>query len=190
MATNATPTAVPVRAADVCQRFKPSDSARQILGEEMSPKDYIAALAEAKLHADAIQFIAQYLPKRQAVWWACQCIHKGTADKLTPEESAAMKAAEDWVAQPSEQARMVAMQAADDADGATAAGCIALAAYWSEAPPQQDLKSQMRMDAMCGKLAGAAILLAAVVDAAKAQTNLADFVTDGAAVITKTYGQR
>src|SRR5690348_8052244 len=98
MATNASPTAVPVRAADICLRFKPSDPARQLLREEMSPKEYIAALAAAKLHADAIQFIAQYLPKRQAVWWACQCIHKGTADKLTPEENVALKAAEEWVA--------------------------------------------------------------------------------------------
>ena len=41
-----------------------------MLTPEMTPERVAIELLAKQLHPDAVQLIAHYLPKRQAVWWA------------------------------------------------------------------------------------------------------------------------
>jgi hypothetical protein len=125
-------------AHEVCERFDIGDDARKLLKPEATPLQYLELLQGKKFHAAAIQFLAHALGKREAVFWACVCAR----DSGMAPDAAALRAAETWVADPSEKNRRAAQSAAL-ADGAhTAAGCAAMAAFVSggslgppEAPP-------------------------------------------------------
>ena len=125
-------------ALEVCQRFDIGDDARKFLKPEASPLQYLELLKEKKLHTATIQFLAHALPKREAVWWTCVCARSaGTAP-----DSAALRAAESWVADPSEKNRRAAQSAALVDGVHTAVGLAAMAAFVSggslgspEAPP-------------------------------------------------------
>src|ERR1051325_4686752 len=132
--------AAPVRAADVARLFNASEPALAALDDRSLPSQFLRALVEKELHPDAIQLIAHYLPKRQAVWWACQCVKTTFGPKTTPQMKTALEAAEKWVAQPTEENRRAAQQAADLEESGSAAQVVGLAAAFSEQPPAADAR--------------------------------------------------
>lgn len=175
-----------MKATEVTRYVKLGDEAVQALTPEMSPNEYIDALVAKQLHPDAIQFIAHYLPKRQAVWWALGCVKQSVA-KPTPEFDTAVKTTERWIADPSEENRKAAFQAAEKADTSTPAGITALAAFYSEAMPQtQDPNMNAKSYFITAKLVGAAVLLAAATDPEQVKERFAGFVTKGVEVVKKT----
>jgi hypothetical protein len=117
-------------AAEVCARFELGDEARPLLRPGLTPAQYLDLLMEKQHYQDATRFLAHGLPKREAVWWACLCA-KGAAGTSPPPTAAAIKSAERWVADPSEDNRRAAMPAAEEAKFGTPAGCAALAAFFS-----------------------------------------------------------
>jgi hypothetical protein len=80
---------------------------------------------------DAIRFLAQDLPKREAVWWACLCTRTVAGANPPAPLLEALRAAEAWVADPCEETRRQAQPAAEAAGYGTAAGCASAAAFWS-----------------------------------------------------------
>ena len=118
-------------AAEVCERFDIGEEARTLLRTDLTPRQYVDLLAEKQNFAAAIRFLAHALPKREAVWWACSCVRATAGPSLEPAATAALQAAEKWVANPSEENRRAAMPAAQAAGLATAAGSAALAAFVS-----------------------------------------------------------
>lgn len=187
---NGSPPSGPIRAADVCRNFQASDLALAALDDRSLPQQFLRALVEKELHPDAIQLVAHYLPKRQAVWWACQCVKGTVGANSTPEMKAALEATERWVAQPSEENRRLAQQAGESEESGSAASLVALAAAFSEQPPAPDPRIRNKQQFMTAKLAAGAVMLAAVSDAAKAKQNLAEFVAQGIVVVNRTYPQK
>lgn len=179
--------AAPVRAVDVARHFSASEPALAALDDRSLPSQFLRALVEKELHPDAIQLIAHYLPKRQAVWWACQCVKTTFGPKTTPQMKTALEAAEKWVAQPTEENRRAAQQAADLEESGSAAQVVGLAAAFSEQPPAADARIREKQQYMTAKLAAGAVLLAATSDAEKAKQNLAEFVSQGITVVNRTY---
>ena len=49
------------------------------------------------------------LPKRQAVWWALGCVKQGVPE-MPPEQDAALKTTERWIAEPTEENRQAAFK--------------------------------------------------------------------------------
>ncbi|HZU23730.1 MAG TPA: hypothetical protein VE998_12935 [Terriglobales bacterium] len=182
--------AAAVRAGDVCRHFNASEPALAALDDRSLPSQFLRALVEKQLFPDAIQLIAHYLPKRQAVWWACQCAKSGFGAKTTPQMKAAVEAAEKWVAQPSEENRRAAHQAAELEESGSAAHLAALAASFAEQPPAADPRIREKQQFMTAKLAAGAVLLAATVDAEKAKQNLAEYVSQGITVVNRTYSAK
>jgi hypothetical protein len=90
--------------------------------------DQLIAAAE---FPEAIRFLAHELPKREAVWWACLCVRKAAGADPAAPLAEALRAAEAWVADPSEENRRKALPAAEAAGYGTAAGCASAAAFWS-----------------------------------------------------------
>ena len=129
-----------MKATEVTRYVTLGEEAKKTLTPEMSANEFIEALVAKQLHPDAVQFIAHYLPKRQAVWWALGCVKQGIPE-MPPEQDAAVKSTERWIAEPTEENRQAAFKAAEEADTSTPAGITALAAYYSDAlPPTADPK--------------------------------------------------
>lgn len=92
------------------------------------PLAFLRTLSMSPMPQDAVSFCAYLLPRREAVWWACQCVLalRGAAggDRLSA-------LAEAWVRDPEEERRREALDAALGADPAFATTWLALAAGWS-----------------------------------------------------------
>src|SRR5262249_13335834 len=88
------------RAAVVCERFAPGETAKGLLRTEMTVGKYLDVLIEAREFPDAIRFLAHALPKRKAVWWACHCVRKLTLEEPSATIATALSTAESWVIDP------------------------------------------------------------------------------------------
>lgn len=175
-----------MKAIEVSRYVSLGEEAKKTLTPEMSANEFIEALVAKQLHPDAVQFIAHYLPKRQAVWWALGCVKQGMPD-LPPEQDAAVKSAERWIAEPTEENRQAAFKAAESADTSTPAGITALAAYYSDALPQTaDPKMNAKSYFITAKLVTAAVMLAATSDPDQLKLRFSGFVTKGVEVVKRT----
>jgi len=138
MSQGRTPRLTAETAGEVCGRFPLGDPARALLAEGMAIEAFLDRLLEAEHYVDAARSLAHALPKREAVWWACRSARRASGPKPGPEVEAALRAAEAWVVEPTEENRRPAMAAAEAATFATPAGCAAVSAFWSGgslAPP-------------------------------------------------------
>jgi hypothetical protein len=113
-------------AAEAGQAAKLGDEARALLRDGSAPADYLALLEGGGHYPDGVRFLASALPKREALWWMCQCLRQ-EADN--PRE--VLDAVERYVRQPTDTHRRAAMAAGEAAGLDTPAGCAALAAFTS-----------------------------------------------------------
>lgn len=97
------------------------------------PLVFLRELALSAAAEDAIPFCAYALPRREAVWWACQCVRMLIESPAKSGETA-LKAAEDWAREPAEPARQRALEIGLRASGRLASTWVALAAAWSGGP--------------------------------------------------------
>ncbi len=99
---------------------------------DQAPRSFLDALIEAGEFPDAVRFLAHALPKREAVWWACLCAREAAGADPPEPVAAALRAAEAWVADPSEENRRAAVaRGRGGRAAAPPAGCAAAAAFWS-----------------------------------------------------------
>jgi hypothetical protein len=169
------------KAAEVCQDLELSDDALALLHPGLTPGQFLGSLLAEQRFPDAVQFLARALPKREAVWWACECVRAVTTTEAAPPVRAALEAAERWAADPSEENRRHAKDAADTAKLKAPAGCAAMAAFLSEgslAPP--DVKTPVPpAENLTARLVAGAVQLAAVAVPEKANENLQRFMALG-----------
>jgi hypothetical protein len=119
-------------AAKVCEQFELDDQAKPLLEPQLTVRQFFVVLGKQQMHADAARLLAHALPKREAVWWAAQCVRVAFGDQLGPADKAAA--------------------AAEKTKHETAAGWAAGAAFWSggsiapaglpEVPPKETLTAQ------------------------------------------------
>jgi hypothetical protein len=127
--------------------------------DDCAPLDYARRLLASPRPADALVYIAHLLPRREAVWWARQCVVAilGTAAETDP----ATRAADAWVRAPEEGTRRAALACAADGDESRAPTWLARAAALSggsrTAPDQEP---RLPQPAACAQAANAAIILA------------------------------
>lgn len=116
-------------AVDLAGSAKLSDPARALLKPALTPKDYLAELLERKLFKDAYSFLVVGLPLREAVWWGALCLRQSHGDVSVPgPDRIALRAAVEWVLEPTAETRRVALAAGKEAGLNSASGCLALAA--------------------------------------------------------------
>src|SRR5690349_8166334 len=117
--------------AQICAVSELGDQARALLRDGMGPRAYLNLLMEKNHFPDAVRFLAHSLPKREAVWWGWICARRSAGSEPPPKIKASLDATEKWIAQPTEEHRRAAMQAAHGAELKTAAGCAGLAAFFT-----------------------------------------------------------
>lgn len=175
-----------MKAIEVSRYVTLGDDAKKLLTPEMPATEYIDLLAAKQLHPDAVQFIAHYLPKRQAVWWALACV-KQVGTELPPEQETALKATERWIAEPTEENRQGTLKAGDAADTTTPAGMTALAAYYSDGMPATvDPNTNAKAYFMTAKLVSGAVMLSAATDPEQLQARFGAFTAKGVEVVKRT----
>ncbi|MGA2792619.1 MAG: hypothetical protein ABSE69_03665 [Roseiarcus sp.] len=103
------------------------DIATQPTGEE--PLTFVRKLAQSQRPIEAVAFCAYLLPRREAVWWACQCVRAIQGDQAGAD--AALKAAEAWVREPEESTRRSALDIGVSGNKRAATTWLARAAGWS-----------------------------------------------------------
>jgi hypothetical protein len=168
-------------AADVCKLVKLSPAARQLPPGEQKLLPYLYLLIGKALYDDGVRLLAHALPKREAVYWACQCVRATAGDGLEPAAAAALESAEKWVADPSDANRRAAYGAAEQAEMGTPAGCVALAAYMSEGSVvPADLPPVPPPPLLTARMVASAVQLAGVAtEPVKAPERYHQFLTQG-----------
>ncbi len=131
MSQTATASQAPETAAAVCRQYEPSDDARAMLRDDMSPEAFLDALSGAGMYDDALDFTARWLPTREGVWWGCLCAWNVHRPQPPEPIEKALEAAVGWVLEPAEPNRRAAKAAGDGARLSTAAGALAMAAFYS-----------------------------------------------------------
>jgi hypothetical protein len=171
-------------AAEICRRFTLDAEAQGLLHDRLAPKQYLDLVIEKGHLQDAVKVLAYGLPKREAVWWACQCVRAVAGPSPPAKAVAALQAAEKWVATPTDDSRTACLAAAEAADFGTPAGCAALAAYWSggsHAPPDAKLTPPAE-DWTHHVVAGAVLVAAVLPEPEKRSEKLKKFLDLGVQV--------
>jgi hypothetical protein len=124
---------VPAKTAqEICKLYAPAPKALESLSPTVTPRQFYDLLLKQELWVEAGRFLAQALPKREAVWWACACVRQAAGPALSAADAGAVAAAEKWVTAPTEENRRAAHVAAAAAQGMDSPpGCVAMAAFWS-----------------------------------------------------------
>ena len=117
-------------AREVFEAFPAAREDIQSAPSEAPPLAFLKSLVETTTPEDAVVFCAYLLPRREAVWWACQCV-RALVPSSGAEEKACLSAAETWVRDPEEHHRRTALQIGLQADRRSAATWAVLAAGWS-----------------------------------------------------------
>ncbi len=106
-------------------------------GEE-APVDFARRLLARGAGFDPIVYVASVLPRREAVWWGCQCVRALNGGRTDD----ALQAAESWVRNPEDAERRAALQIGMSGDTNAPSTWLALAAGHSggsiapeESPP-------------------------------------------------------
>jgi hypothetical protein len=145
-------TKIKATAAEASKAVALTPEAKALLKPQAGFGEFLSALMAAGLMHDAVATMAQALPKREAVWWACLAA-RTLVDEQTPAPIvAALETAEAWVYQPTEELRRMAMARAQ-ATGFDHPGVwAAVGAFWSggsmappdapAVPPGEDLTGQ------------------------------------------------
>jgi hypothetical protein len=146
-------------ARNVFEAFPDLRDAAPAPSDDAAPLDYARRLLASRRPADAIVFLAYLLPRREAVWWARQCV----GSMLGPRaDDAALRAAEAWVRAPDEENRLSALEIGGASDQHVPTTWLALAAAWSGgsmlAPDKQPMPAPIWA---CAKAVSAAVVLAA-----------------------------
>jgi hypothetical protein len=136
---------------------------------EQPPVEFILSLVAAGNFRDAISCCAYLLPRREAVWWACQSV-RASKRSFSPDELGALEAAEAWVQTPEEGRRVQALKlgGSDPSDSAAIWACRAAA--FSGGIVSNTLKGPVRaLPEATSRAARAAVLIAATTVERKAR---------------------
>ena len=68
------------------------------------PLDYVRDLMGAPPPSAALAFLAHLLPRREAIWWGCQCV-----SAISPARDPGLQLAQRWVRDPDEALRREAL---------------------------------------------------------------------------------
>lgn len=113
-------------ARELIEAFSYARYELQTAPTEQPPVEFIHSLVAAGAFRDAVTCCAYLLPRREAVWWACQCV-RASGKPLLAYEKDALETAEAWVETPEEDNRQNALKygANEPSDSAAVWACRA-----------------------------------------------------------------
>ena len=146
-------------AADVFETFPGLERYSAKPSAPIAPLDHARALMASPRPVTALAFLAHLLPRREAIWWGCQCVSSMLGAEAKDE---GMRLATQWVRDPDEAARRDALNYAQASDMRAATAWLARAVGYSGgslvAPEQPPVKPPPEA---CALAVNAAIVFAA-----------------------------
>lgn len=147
----------------LAEQLKLSLDAKALLEPGQSVEAYVDSLNAAGLYPAAMAVLANALPKRESVWWACMSVRKAGAPKEGTPSLDALLAAENWVRRPTEENRRAAMASTEQLSPDAPSSWAAMAAFWSgDNMAPVGAPTVMPGDELTGRAVAGAIFLAAV----------------------------
>ena len=123
----------PMSSAELCQFLKLDDVVSELARKaNVPPYEFMKLLIQEKNWTSALRFASHLLPLKDAVLWGAICTRESVGNGLSDADHAALDAAELWVKTGKDTDRRIAHEAAEATHFETAAGWVALAAFWSE----------------------------------------------------------
>ena len=150
-------------AVDICREVELSAEAKSFLIEGLSPQAFLALLVEHEHTGDAVRFIANLLPIREGVWWACTVANAVTPPSGSPARDCILRAAE-WVYQPGDERRRACLASAEAAALEGPGAYAALAAFWSGGSLAPEGMPDVPPDPSLGPIGVAASVLLALAE--------------------------
>lgn len=152
--------------ADILAQYEASDTALQLYrsaadqsakakkpAAALTPVGFVTLLAREGDGADAVEFLARWLPPRQRIWWGCLALWQVYRPEPPAAIDATLAALVRWVEEPTDENRRAARVAGEVLGPRHPVGALALAAFWSEGSmslpdlpevlPPPDLSSQV-----------------------------------------------
>jgi hypothetical protein len=114
-------------ARQVFEAFETAPEDIEATPTETDPLEYVKQLLSGPTPEATISFCAYLLPRREAVWWACQAIREDGK----PDNEELLALAEEWVKAPEEKNRRAALTAANNAKIKGPCAWAAYGAGWS-----------------------------------------------------------
>ena len=146
-------------AREVFEAFPVARGDIEATPSDETPQLFVETLLDSPTPEDAIGFSAYMLPRREAVWWACQCLR--ALDPMPPaDEAVAIQSAETWVREPEEHRRRTALEIGERSDDRAPATWVALAAAWSGGNMMREGQPVQAPPHLTAKAARAAVLIA------------------------------
>jgi hypothetical protein len=148
-------------AAEICEKCQLAAETMALLEEGMTPQAFLGTLIDAGIHDDSIKFLAQALPKREAVAWAEACAREAAGERPPDLDAQCLAAVAYWLKDPTEENRRAAMDLADDGGYSTPAATAAAAAGWtggSMGPAEYD--DVLPPENLAGTMVSSTVLLA------------------------------
>ena len=172
--------APPKTAAEICRNFPLSPAAAKLLRADTQPKPFLDLLIAKEHHADAIRLLAHSMPKREAIWWACLCIRPDKGPVAPTPTAAGQKAAEAWVADPSDEKRRAAHAAAQAEGIAAPVKLTCEAVFFSEGSMgPAEYQAVPAPDQLTATMAANAVILTAVAEPDKMTAKYRQFLALG-----------
>jgi len=111
-------------ARQVFEAFPTAAADIEVQPGEEAALDFARKLLAPGRRFEAVVYIAYLLPRREAVWWGCQCVRAISGNKTDD----ALLSAEAWVREPEETTRRAALNIGWTRDARIATTWLALAA--------------------------------------------------------------
>lgn len=144
-------------ASQIVESFNPQPDAVGLLKPNQTPEQYVTALEQKNLSGDAIQVLANGLPERDAVDWACQ-----SCDRVSPQmawrRSPSLDAAKQWVQNPTPETKAAAAAAAAQSEMKAPGDLAAQAVAWSGSPDGAAMAAGPTGAAVAGSVLSAAAI--------------------------------
>lgn len=106
--TNANPSGHRMTALELSRNSQLKVPATDLLKDAQSAGHFAELLVGHKHWMAAITYMAHAIPAREGIWWAWYCIRKVASPEMPPDQVEALKLAETWIAQPTEENRLKA----------------------------------------------------------------------------------
>lgn len=144
---------------DLFEEFPSLKNSTKAMADEAEPLAIVSKLAQSGRGREAVAICAFLLRKREAVWWACQCLRLRPVLALPDDQ--ALRAAEHWARSPSEEARDVAAKWGAAGDQTAPSTWVAHAAGFSGGSVGTGVEGPIRAPAhLTAESARCALLLA------------------------------
>ena len=165
----------------ICKNVDLEKDSQPLLKPGETLSGFIQELLKAFAFKDVIGVIAQALPPREAVYWACLCVRDVLDEKANPDDVLAIKAAEQWMINPNENDRYLNLQMAEKLEHATAAAWVANSVFWSggSITPKGQAKVEPPEGIFGKSICGAVMLASATEDEKKTQNLQQRFIKRG-----------